>query len=280
MPRAPLVLLIVLGLGTAACGGSSGSTQSFAVTVSQPSAGKVAITAPSSVKAGKVEMTLKNTGNAGHDAQLIRVDGNHSVDEILSFIQSEGGPIPSWLHGEGGVSTVAPGQSQTATMVLSPGQHYIVDTDSDDNNNAFAQQGGVQGFTVTGSASGASVGSADATITAHEYEFGIPKNLKAGTSTVKFENTGKELHLLVAVPILPGKTIDDVKQAFQSEDQNTPPPVDFEKATGFEVIDPGRAVVSKLTLQKGSYAFICFVNDRAGGPPHLTKGMLQQVNVG
>jgi hypothetical protein len=39
-------------------------------------------------------------------------------------------------------------------------------------------------------------------------------------------------------------------------------------------------VVSKLTLQKGSYAFICFVNDRAGGPPHFTKGMLQQVNVG
>ena len=35
-----------------------------------------------------------------------------------------------------------------------------------------------------------------------------------------------------------------------------------------------------LTLDQGSYVFLCFINDRTGGAPHFTKGMLQQVDIG
>lgn len=273
--RKAFVVVLAFVFALPACSKSSGSSVGF--TISDVSAGKLAMTGPARVKAGKVELQLTNKGKVTHDAQLVRVEGSHSADEVLAVVNSEGGPIPDWLHGEGGVGSTAPGKSLTATVVLDPGSYYAFDTNSNDNNDSYAKQGAVMPFTVTGTASSATV-SADVTISAREYEFTVP-TLKSGTTKVKFQNTGKQLHLLVAAQILPGKTFEDVKNSFASQDNSAPPPADFDNAVGFEVVDPGKAEVSTVTLKKGTYAFICFVNDRAGGPPHFTKGMLQQVNV-
>lgn len=276
--RRALVVLIALGLGTTACSSSKSDATSLSVTTSEPSAGKVAIDAPASVKAGLVEVKLKNSGKQPHDLQLVRVEGNHSVEEVVSVVKSESDPIPVWLHAEGGVGTVAPGETLSATMDLPGGKYYMIDTNSDENDNSFADQGAVKELNVTGSGSGKALPSADVTISAKEYEFVVPP-IKAGTSTVKFENTGKELHMVIAMPITEGKTIADVKAAFADQNSTAPPPVDFEKATGSEVIDNGKALVTKMTFQKGSYVFMCFVSDRTGGAPHFAKGMMQEVKV-
>src|SRR3712207_8312284 len=45
--------------------------------------------------------------------------------------------IPPWLHAEGGVAAIPPGRTQSATMNLPPGRYYIVDNQSDDNNNSL-----------------------------------------------------------------------------------------------------------------------------------------------
>jgi hypothetical protein len=34
-----------------------------------------------------------------------------------------------------------------------------------------------------------------------------------------------------------------------------------------------------LDLKPGRYALLCFASDRAGGPPHVAKGMLDEVTV-
>jgi plastocyanin len=200
------------------------------------------------------------------------------VEEVLGVIGSESDPIPTWLHGEGGVQSLAPGKSNSATMNLPPGKYYMVDTNTDDNNNSFAQQGGMQELNVTGNAAEAALPKADLTISAKEYEFVVPP-IKAGTSKVKFENTGKELHMVIALPIAEGKTFADVKAAFSDQNSNEPPPVDFENATGAEVVDNGKALVTNMTFKKGSYAFVCFISDRSGGAPHFVKGMMQEVKV-
>lgn len=276
--RRALVVLIALGLGTTACSSSESDAESLSVTTSEPSAGKVTIAAPATVKAGLVEVKFKNSGKMPHDLQLIRVEGNHSVEEVLRVVGSESDPIPTWLHGEGGVANLAPGKSNSATMDLQAGKYYMVDTNTDEDDNSFAQQGGVKELTVTGESEGKALPSADVTITAKEYEFTIPA-LKAGTQTVKFDNVGKELHMVFALPIVPGKTFADVKAAFAARDDQGEPPVDFENATGAEVIDNGKALVTKMTFKKGSYAFVCFITDRTGGAPHFTKGMFQEVKV-
>ena len=34
-----------------------------------------------------------------------------------------------------------------------------------------------------------------------------------------------------------------------------------------------------MELKAGKYAFVCFISDRAGGPPHVAKGMINEVVV-
>ena len=38
-------------------------------------------------------------------------------------------------------------------------------------------------------------------------------------------------------------------------------------------------MILETELEKGNYAFFCFVSDRAGGPPHVAKGMVSDVVV-
>ena len=42
---------------------------------------------------------------------------------------------------------------------------------------------------------------------------------------------------------------------------------------------PGEAQVVNMTFESGSYVFLCFITDKEGGPPHFTKGMVQQVDI-
>jgi hypothetical protein len=40
------------------------------------------------------------------------------------------------------------------------------------------------------------------------------------------------------------------------------------------VIDTGISQIVDLELKAASYAFQCYIPDRAGGPPHAFKGMV------
>ena len=45
------------------------------------------------------------------------------------------------------------------------------------------------------------------------------------------------------------------------------------------MLDSGVKQVFQGTLQPGKYALVCFLPDRAGGPPHVAKGMIVEVDV-
>ena len=46
------------------------------------------------------------------------------------------------------------------------------------------------------------------------------------------------------------------------------------------MIDGGRSELVTANLEAGSYAFFCFVSDKqTGGPPHVVKGMVSEVEV-
>jgi uncharacterized cupredoxin-like copper-binding protein len=223
----------------------------------------------------KVQLTNKSDKDA-HDFQLVRVDGTHTADEVKTIIGQDGAPIPMWLHGAGGVATVGPGQSGEATLRL-PAGHYFYFCNEDTNGKKHSQHGMFGQLNVTGD-SGAAFPTPTAHVNALEYKFET-SGLKGGSNLVEFKNTGKELHMVLAAPILPGKTIDDVKAAFSSKDQQGPPPVDFDKAVGAEVVDPGQSVFVRWNLSAGKYALICFMTDHAGGPPHVVKGMIKEVGI-
>ena len=234
---------------------------------------------PASIKGGLTMITLKNTGKSPHDLQLLKIDGVHTDAEAAAVTNSpDGAPIPAWIHGAGGVGTVAPGKSSSATLNLDAGTYVYVSTESDEEKKTSDAKSGMVGrFTVKGTKSAASL-SAPATIASKEYGFDVT-GLKAGANTVLFKNSGKQLHHVVIAKIRTGKTIADVKASFSSNDQSGPPPVDFATVRSAAAVDPGVGEVISLNLPAGSYAFMCFISDRAGGPPHFTKGMLQEVVV-
>ena len=41
----------------------------------------------------------------------------------------------------------------------------------------------------------------------------------------------------------------------------------------------GEQVTDIELKQPGTYALICFIQDRKGGPPHVMKGMIKEVEV-
>lgn len=113
-----------------------------------------------------------------------------------------------------------------------------------------------------------------------KFRFDV-SGLKAGENTLELVNDSKkELHHVIALPLQPGRTVKDVKKFFESDGKGRPP-VDFMKGEGTAVLDQKTREVTKLKLPKsGDYVLICGLPDRDGkGKPHFHEGLLKQVKV-
>jgi hypothetical protein len=260
----------------------------FAITATAEGKNK-AMEFPSTVKAGLVAMTLTNSDTVPRSAQLLRIVGNHSTSEVLAVVTDEGGKIPDWVQDGGGVPSVKPGASSTATQVLAPGRYVLLDDDetAGDSAKTNAEIGATGEFTVTGERRRAFLPAQPATITATDAKVGNKETygfrlegLKSGTNRVHFQNTGGQLHHALFVPLVEGATLARAKSYLSTE--GTPqgePPVDFSKIVGTKVIDAGIEQNISLDLDAGRYAVVCFISDRDGGKPHVAKGMIEEVKV-
>jgi uncharacterized cupredoxin-like copper-binding protein len=267
LPSAQTALLLVAVMALAACGGDDdGGGEAADATQLSIDATDQGIEAPQSIEAGLVEITFTNSGKRPHEAQLIRLEGGHTPEQALKVVTGDSQRIPDWIVGGGGVGTTKPGATGTATQILDPGSYAIVDTQTDKPASATLE--------VTGQAAEADLPDADATVTAREYTFEA-SGLKAGKNTILFENTGKQLHHLIANPVKQDATPEQIIKFFESEEKSANPFRGGEEAgVATSVIDTGTSQVIELDLKAGNYAFQCFIPDRAGGPPHALKGMI------
>jgi hypothetical protein len=168
------------------------------------------------------------------------------------------------------------------TQVLEPGTYYVLDLGEGDGDDvpSYAEQGATATIEVTGDAGEAELPETDATVTTIEYGFETT-GLAVGRNLIRFDNAGEELHHIVAVPYEPGATAEQVAEFATSDaPPDGSPPVDFARASVTAVLEGGDSQVAELFLDAGKYAFLCFVSDRAGGPPHAAKGMIDEVVVG
>lgn len=97
---------------------------------------KKALEFPASIKAGLVDMTLVNTDKVPRAAQIIRIEGDHTVDDVLKVVNAESAKIPDWMQDGGGLGGVEPGASATAQQVLAPGKYVIWDDEGGDEGDA------------------------------------------------------------------------------------------------------------------------------------------------
>lgn len=222
--------------------------------------------AAKSVPEGLVEIRFKNAGKSPRKAQLWRVGGGHSVREALQ----RRGPLPRWLEWAGGVGLTAPGGTGTSVQALSAGNYYVT--------GLGGERRGVAPLKVTkGGAIPRLASAADARITSVDYGYRT-SGLAAGRASVEFRNTGREPHHAFFAPLRQGRTLAEARDFFAGKSTG-PPPVDPEATRETAVLEGGQAQVTRLNLESGRYALLCFVKDRAGGPPHTEKGMVAEVKV-
>jgi len=285
-----MAIVGALAIGAAGCGGddetSSSTSSGQGSSDAAPSklalelTGKgnnVSFTGPESVAAGVVEISLKSDvpGDGEHAAQLVRVDGEQTFEEVDAAGDAwgdKGKPLAEWFHAVGGV-TAQTGKTVTATQVLEPGRYFAIDIGSDAKPTPSLE------FEVTEGDSG-ELPETEASVEMKEYSF-ASTGLKVGSQQVLVENAGVEPHFIVGAPLAKGATAEDAKKFFQSEGESEgPPPADFENSFATSVMEGGGKQVVELDLKAGKYVFVCFIPDRAGGPPHVAKGMVSEVTVG
>ena len=287
-PRRLAFLVLTAALAITACGGDDESSlpsepHKLTVEVTEQGKNRFSLTAPKSVRAGLVEIALKTpaSGRTSHDAQLVRVEGNHSIGEVLKFIGQEGAPTPNWLFAAGGVGQTRTGMTGLARQRLTPGRYFVVDTSEPEGENvkSYAEKGATAELEVTGKPGPAELPKSQSKITATDYTF-TSSGLRAGRNLVEFDNAGEEIHHVIAFPYRKGTRLAAVKKLFkQQREPSGPPPVDFESISGSAALEGGQKQVAQLDLKRGKYALVCFVSDRRGGPPHVAKGMIAEAVV-
>lgn len=267
-------LSILAAAGLVACGGSDdpdGPQQlSFSVSGTRD-AGNFKVTGPESVSSGEVEITVTNDTDSETDLQLLRTEGDETIGEAAEALSSasRGGPLPDWILAAGGVGELGAGESGTVTQVLEPGTYFGFSTAT----NPDAQNG--LEIQVEGDQSDVAL-SARESVEAFDYGFKT-EGLTSGSSQLLFRNIGAQPHHLVMAPLKAGKTAADVEKAFRSN--SGPPPIEEEGAFSTAVLDTEQEQIIPVDLEPGNWVMLCFISDRQGGPPHIAKGMVQEVEV-
>ena len=269
MVRAGAPLTVVVALASIGCGKDESPevTRTLRVSVDELSRDRARYSAPRSVSAGLVRITLVNKGREPHKAQLVRIQGDHSIAEARRARR----PFPRWLYTEGGVGITEPGETDSVVQRLDPGNYYITGN--------YGEKGRVAPLRVVGEKSSAELPSASGSIVMNEYSF-TASGLKAGTSSVTLANDGFEPHHAVVAPVQRGGSVTRLRRFLRGEG---PIPVgkivDLDAAAETSVIERGQKQNVRLRLRPGKYALLCFVPDRKGGPAHVVKGMVDEVTV-
>ncbi len=231
------------------------------------------LTAPSEAEAGPAEITFTNNTDGNLDGQLVFVpEGeDHSDEEVITELDKavSSQPVADWFQGGGGPGFVDKGASASVTQDLQAGTYYFVP-------GSEGAQAPLPKITVTGESDG-ELPEADGTVSAAEYTFTTDGPLKAGEQSLLLDNIGGTWHHFQAFPMKPDATIDQVKQFFETE--KGPPPFTEPLAVESTVMEGGTSQLVDVDLDAGNYAFVCFIADKTGGPPHFVKGMVSEVEV-
>ncbi len=115
-------------------------------------------------------------------------------------------------------------------------------------------------------------------VQASEYKFEAPDSIPAGLTTIKMNDTGKEMHHISLIKLDSGKTVADLAAGMKMMKPGTPPPSWVIPAGGPNAAPPGSSSELTTALEPGNYALVCFIPD-AKGVPHIVHGMIKGLTV-
>lgn len=304
--RTAVLLTCAVLLAGACAGNGEDDTTSDSTSVSQGATPQVDFTVtgdeyrfdlPEEVPGGVVTMSFENEGRLRHEAGVVAV-GDTPVDQVLAdlapVLEGRSNAIPDYLTFYGGVGETAPEAKAAATISLPEGRFVMFCSLTDiDSVDALPQPGPpLPAHYSTGMARPFTVRRAnvdmlpagDGTVVASDYAFDVPA-LSAGARSLVLRNTGTQMHVGAFLAFPEGVDETAARQALdtvlaapgEALPEGVPEPTDAASAGPFP---PGGGGTFDIELTRGrTYAVVCFLPDRAGGPPHATKGMLSVFTV-
>ena len=263
---------------------------------------------PSTIKGGFVDVSFKNEGKLVHEAGFIKVDSDTKqadfVNDFKKVVGEEGNPIPAYIKPYFASEEVKAGASASAKQSLPAGTYFLVCTLDDKAGleeegeeesegpseggpeephlPAHFEQGMIKKVTVTGPQT-VDFPDSEAVISATEYTFEAT-GLKPGKNEVLFRNDGpKEIHMSAIMEFPEGIDEAAAQKAVEAFGGDGPPPEgtpEPEEAAFGGIFEVGGGSLFELDAKANRvYAILCFIPDRAGGPPHVAKGMTKLVKV-
>lgn len=237
---------------------------------------------------GPFTATVRNEGRVRHELAFIDIGGASLDDFRREFPKViEGGPWPDFMRRGSVPFDVGPGDEQTLSFTLEPGNYMLFcalngdpakprTPDGDEAEGKPHYELGMVVPDVNVAGGGGELQAKDGEIVAEDYSFDVPK-LGAGRRQLVFRNEGpKEWHHLVAFEFPSGTTEEAAIAAFQAfgaaEGTGQPPPPGTPEPAeaGYAgIVSPGMSTTFELILNiNRTYLFACFISDRSGGPPH------------
>jgi hypothetical protein len=229
---------------------------------------------------GVVTLKLGNGGALRHEAAVARV-GQTPVEQVrrdLAGVLSGEGPIPDYLELYGGVPEILGGTEQSTTLTLPEGDYVLYCSLRDTGQGGSLgdaephfELGMIQPLRVRGD-NGLQLPSSIPTVSAGEYGFEF-QPLPPGANRVLFKNVGPDqMHLAAFLEFPEGVDEETALPALLGQGEPAAAPVQRVVAGPFV---PGGGGTFVLALKPDRvYGLVCSLRDRAGGPAHLTKGMV------
>ncbi|MFZ0545369.1 MAG: hypothetical protein WAM60_08020, partial [Candidatus Promineifilaceae bacterium] len=171
----------------------------------------------------------------------------------------------------GGPNAPDPGGSASAVAYLAAGHYALIDVIPNAEGVPHFQNGLMKALTVTEPGEiTADEPVPDVTINLQEFNFDTPDTPAAGNQTIRFMNTGSQVHEAFLVRLDDGKTADDYLNTPPGE---IPPGVSLGGVTG---IKPGDSQYLQVDFEPGTYVLYCFLTDPESQAPHFALGMVQE----
>lgn len=195
-------------------------------------------------------------------------EGGEEPDVEAESVQTD--ETTSTTEGDGDVTTTTGEEAETGS------DEGEGDGEAGNLTDEPEQEVRATALTVT-EGDGGELPETDGTFTADDYSFEV--DVAAG-DTYTFRNAGpKELHhgVIFNLGDLDPTTVEENFKAFLESEEDMPPPFDVLDqeqvfAGGSGVFSPDLAGTFPTKLEAGTtYAVVCFLSDRAGGPPHAMQ---------
>ncbi len=239
-----------------------------------------AFQAPDTIAAGRTTLRLVNKGADFHHIWLIKLEGGHTLPELVEAAKKQG-PMPKWAVDVGGPNSPMPGGENSATLDLEPGKYVMVCViPAMKDGQPHYMKGMMKEVTVVARGGVEQAGktaapAADVTMTLDDYSFITSAPITSATKTIRIRNVAEQSHEVVIMKLDAGVTPEQFLQALEKP-QGPPPGKILGGVTG---IAKGRTIDLAAQFTPGEYTLLCFVPDGKDGKPHIAHGMVKNFSV-